>query len=989
MVDLPSVPNEIARVRAPTPAATAQDIASPYQNLAKMLDTAGEVLMKDVAKPYAHDAGLKAVTRDADGNVQVERAPIFGDASVEFSRAVKVAAVADGEADLKRQDIALREQFRDNPAGYLKAAEEFRKKTVENYRKIAGGDVALTLGKIVDDTTTQTWRGLQNEHERLTLQRSDRSIEAQIGSARDDLVAMARGGVTTGPAFDQAVGKIKQLTQERVNNPRLAYPKEQAEYDLQHLEGELKANGFLYHVDQIYKNQSVNPDGTTKGGAANALESAKSILTDQSIKLTPQQREAYYHKAVGEVRANEAIRRQDVQEARVAAAELNQASALGLRIDPEQVDHVADVFRKAGDPAGAARLYASFARKPLNDEYGRQPLAAQTEQLAALRGAGRTQQAFNYYVEKGYTREQAAGIVGNLFHESKLNPEQVHDEGIGLGIAGWNKERLVALRQFARDQGKPVTDFQTQLEFVHRELQTTEPTALAALKGATTPEAAAAAMLHFERPRGYNPSDVTTSLGFRERVSNAKAIYGGGPDLADRGGPAVSAWLAANRQKTLQTNARASWQTITKDYDQQGIRPADAVINQVIGAARATNDADLLETIASGVEKMDASRRLSQMDLPAQHAAIVQLKQAGDSGVLSPGQASVLKDLERRNTAIISGLESNPIQTAVVNFSDRFKAPAPLDVANDQNLVAGLQYRARIAQFAAQNWRTAPLAALDKADVDQLSAALDTPDMGVKTRIFGAINQLPEDIRNATLAKLGARGPDAMVQAAAGSLMRVAPDIAQSILRGQQAMAADKRYDPRHEDVKKKEFDEALDHVLPEGAFTLEGRTDPTGAYATVRSAVISRYADLMAQDPDAKKEFKESRLNRAVTDVTGGVLRHNGAPLFAPTRGMKQNDFDRVIWGITDNDLAGVTTLSGTPVTAEYLRLNARIESVGEGRYFMRLGRDPEKPVYAYRNVNTEAPAKFVLDLRGRTPGSTPPQFGGALLQSDMQMVQ
>jgi hypothetical protein len=70
----------------------------------------------------------------------------------------------------------------------------------------------------------------------------------------------------------------------------------------------------------------------------------------------------------------------------------------------------------------------------------------------------------------------------------------------------------------------------------------------------------------------------------------------------------------------------------------------------------------------------------------------------------------------------------------------------------------------------------------------------------------------------------------------------------------------------------------------------------------------------------------------------------------------------------------AAVTTLSGQPVTADYLfpgnlreSASATLESVGEGRYYVKLGQNALRPIYAYTGANTESPQKFVLDLRNR----------------------
>ena len=76
---------------------------------------------------------------------------------------------------------------------------------------------------------------------------------------------------------------------------------------------------------------------------------------------------------------------------------------------------------------------------------------------------------------------------------------------------------------------------------------------------------------------------------------------------------------------------------------------------------------------------------------------------------------------------------------------------------------------------------------------------------------------------------------------------------------------------------------------------------------------------------------------------------------------------------GKSPDNAASVTTLNGEKVDANYLRNNATLESVGDGRYRVKLGKDPLKPLYAFTGANTEAPEKFVLDLRNRPEGQLP----------------
>lgn len=970
MVDVPSIANVIPQVRAPESRVSPGQIAQPYQEFAANLDKTTGVL-NTAAVDLARNAGLKAVTRDADGNVQVDNPPLVGDAAIAFHQAVKVAAVADGEGVLKRDDIALRQEHRDDPNGYVAAAESYKKEKIQQYTEAAGADVGITLGKIIDGQTTLTYRGLLNEHERLTMQRADASIQSGITSATDDLTAMARGGVTSGPAWDAAKDKIATLTQQRVNNPRLAYPPEQAAFDLQHLDSTLKANAFLNHIDQTYKGQ--DPD---TGGARGALEQAKSILTDPAIKLSGPEREQYYHRAVGEIRANEAIRKQDIVEARASFNELTLASAAGARIDPNQVEQVASAFRAAGDPGSAARVYSSFIRKPLNDDFGRQPLADQTKQLTALQGANAAAAAHAFFTSRGYSPEQSAGIVGNLVHESGMDPAALGDSGTSGGLAQFHNERLAALKAFAAEKGKPATDFQTQLEFIEKELATTEAPTRAKLLAARTPEEAAKAFIDYERPQGWTPENPAGGMGFSSRVSMARAVFEGKP--ADMSmGPAGSAWLAANRKSQVDDAATTQWKTVMTDYAKDGTRPSLKAVNDIVVAARATGNAALLDAIAADADRMDLSGSFSRASLPDQHATLTGMQTAAAGGQLSPGSASVMKDLERRSAAITKGLDDNPISTAVTNFPDKLKPPPALDFSNDQALAAGIRVRGGIAQFASQNWQVPPVSALDAAEVQQVQAQLANPDPAVKGKIFNALSALPEDVRNATLAKIGAGRPDLMVSVAAGSMMKSAPDVASSIIQGQTAIKANLGYVPKEGDTSLKE---GLDQHLPAAMFSRESRLDASGRYAVAHGLVTARYADLSRLSADTSGKFDPKRLDQAVNDVTGGILDHNGGKLIAPSRGMSQSIFDQTVYGIEDKDLQGATSLNGEPISAEFLRSKATLESVGDGRYYVKLGKDPLKPVYAYQGVNTEAPSKFVLDLRNRPLGVAPVEpYGGA----------
>jgi hypothetical protein len=382
--------------------------------------------------------------------------------------------------------------------------------------------------------------------------------------------------------------------------------------------------------------------------------------------------------------------------------------------------------------------------------------------------------------------------------------------------------------------------------------------------------------------------------------------------------------------------------------------------NAIRMAAAVSGDAHWQKEVETVFAAHTLNRRIQALGpVSTQQASVDQLRGQFDDKVIGIVQGRLDRDLKM--------LADDQVGYALDRGS---RAPMPLNIGDSAQFRAGLQERGNIARSVAQSQHVTVGNVLRPAELAALQSALAVGDVRTKARIYGDLASLPEDVRMPTLAKLGAQGPAAMAQSFAGGLYASAPDVAESVLRGRQAIAADERLDPT-KSGNKSDFNASLDKLLPAAAFTVAGRTSSTGAYATVRNAVVARYADLSAQAADTSGTLNEHRVQQAVDDVTGGTVRHNGAPIIAPQRGMRQDRFDAIVWSLKDTDLADATTLNGSPVTADYLRNRARLESVGDGRYLVVLNSNPAAPQYAVRNANTESPSPYVLDLRNRNAGS------------------
>lgn len=122
---------------------------------------------------------------------------------------------------------------------------------------------------------------------------------------------------------------------------------------------------------------------------------------------------------------------------------------------------------------------------------------------AAVGRANNNRIAFTYFVAKGLTPAQSAGIVGNLMQESgtPINPAARQVGGPGMGIAQWSRgARWTSLVKYARATGRSPYALDTQLDFIWRELNGTEKRALRKLRSSRAlPAATVAFATHYER----------------------------------------------------------------------------------------------------------------------------------------------------------------------------------------------------------------------------------------------------------------------------------------------------------------------------------------------------------------------------------------------------------------------------------------------------------------------------------------------------------
>jgi len=120
-----------------------------------------------------------------------------------------------------------------------------------------------------------------------------------------------------------------------------------------------------------------------------------------------------------------------------------------------------------------------------------------------------------FFVGKGLTPEQAAGIAGNINQESAFNTGAVGDNGTSRGLAQWHNERWTNLEKWCKENGFDPNSVEGQLEYLWHEMNTTESRSLSKIKSTSTPaDAAYAFAKYFERPSEISPKRMSAAETF-------------------------------------------------------------------------------------------------------------------------------------------------------------------------------------------------------------------------------------------------------------------------------------------------------------------------------------------------------------------------------------------------------------------------------------------------------------------------------------------
>jgi hypothetical protein len=178
---------------------------------------------------------------------------------------------------------------------------------------------------------------------------------------------------------------------------------------------------------------------------------------------------------------------------------------------------------------------------------------------AAYSESANEKTAFNFFVSKGLTKDQAAGIVGNLIQESDVDPTiEQYGGGPGRGIAQWseggrwNADHDDNVLWYADKEGQSPDSLMLQLNFIWYEL-TEKGYGLDTLRRAGS---VSAATVDFQTDfEGCGECDQSNRIAYAEEVLSA---YGGGGSSGggkSGGGSSPHGCYSDTRGKEMVANA--------------------------------------------------------------------------------------------------------------------------------------------------------------------------------------------------------------------------------------------------------------------------------------------------------------------------------------------------------------------------------------------------------------------------------------------------
>jgi len=292
--------------------------------------------------------------------------------------------------------------------------------------------------------------------------------------------------------------------------------------------------------------------------------------------------------------------------------------------------------------------------------------------------------------------------------------------------------------------------------------------------------------------------------------------------------------------------------------------------------------------------------------------------------------ASLLGRLERTAAHTRSALEKDALGHAI--DVGAVEAPAQLDFSKPDQLIPQMRQRNRAALKVKETYGVDALP-FTGGEINQIENMLANSDAAGKTQILAALHSgVGANHMRSLSQKLAPKQP---AFAVAARLSVEDPQLASDLLESEQILAADPKLKPKPVDWSRTAY-EYFDTAL----------SASREQQALMTQSALSLYARETARTGRQSEAFNQDLFEDMLDRVTGGMVEWKDQRIFPPVRGMKQDEFEKFMDTLSEEDLqafsiGGVqpTWGDGKAVPVDYFKRHAVLVSYAPGQYRVRMG--------------------------------------------------
>ncbi len=367
---------------------TARDItalADAEADTAKTLQATAEEVATPIAEREGTLAGMRSVTRDADGNVVVQNQPhpfIVGKLADVYDASAKAAYAANltDEAHTYMQQLAAKTMLPadqggggGDPAWFKAQMDAWTMQVAKNQR---GGMQTATLaaGRQIGE---QYYRNVLAQKTALDGEAAKQALTAEVSRLDDQNVALARQNYG-GPEFSQSYQQYADTWRKLAADPRTGVSAAMAAAKIDEAGSRYQANAIIGDVERAY-------DPKRGGSWEAAAKKAEQIMTSPDLRLDEHERRNYYNLALGQIRLMEGERKAQASALAGEGARLATDIGNGLPIDSGTIDDFMSRARQVGAVDVMDRIMRAEAQAKMVGQFRGLPTAA----LMGLANGGR------------------------------------------------------------------------------------------------------------------------------------------------------------------------------------------------------------------------------------------------------------------------------------------------------------------------------------------------------------------------------------------------------------------------------------------------------------------------------------------------------------------------------------------------------------------------------------------------------------------------